>query len=220
MWYGYSRDSADSFRVTAAAKQSVFLVDDDEAVRASLELLLASCGLDVQAFASAESFLDYYDADYRGCLLLDIRLPGMSGLALQDAMLASGFALPIIFLTAHGDIPTAVDTVKKGALHFVEKPFDEDRLLCLVFDALKLDAARRRQAAAEAAREARLRSLTPREHQVLDMVLVGKTSRVIAEELFVSVKTVEFHRSGIMRKLEVGSIYELYQMHIGGGNKS
>jgi FixJ family two-component response regulator len=201
--------------VNADATQTVFLVDDDEAVRDALQLLLKAGGLQVQAFASAESFLDYYQPGYAGCLLLDIRMPGMDGLQLQEVMLARRIHLPIIFITAHGDIPTAVDTVKKGAFDFVEKPFDDHRLLCLVFDALMLDAKVRRNAEADASLKARLLTLTRRERQVLDMVLAGKTSRVIAEELFISVKTVEFHRSGIMQKLHAGWLQELFQMYLG-----
>lgn len=201
--------------MNADATQQVFLVDDDEAVRDALQLLLNASGLRVQAFASAESFLDYYQPDYAGCLLLDIRMPGMGGLELQEILIARQIRLPIIFITAHGDIPTAVDTVKKGAVQFIEKPFDDHRLLCLVFDALQLDVKMRRNAAADASIEARLLALTRRERQVLDMVLAGKTSRVIAEELFISVKTVEFHRGGIMQKLQVGSVRELFQMYLG-----
>ncbi len=196
------------------ATQEVFLVDDDEAVRDGLQLLLNASGLQVQAFSSAERFLDYYQPDYAGCLLLDVRLPGMSGLQLQDVLLARRIDLPIIFITAHGDIQTAVDAVKKGALQFIEKPFDDHRLLCCVFNALKLDDKIRRKAAADALIEARFLALTRREHQVLDMVLAGKTSRIIAEELFISVKTVEFHRGGIMQKLQVGSLRELFQMYL------
>lgn len=201
--------------MSARATQKVFLVDDDEAARDALELLLNANGLQVQAFASAESFLDYYQPDYPGCLLLEIRMPGMSGLQLQDALLARHVRLPIIFVTAHGDIPTAVDAMKKGAVHFIEKPFEGHHLLSLVLDALKLDAQLRRHAAADASHEARLLALTRRERQVLDKILAGKTNRAISEELFVSVKTVEFHRARIMRKLHVGSIRELFQMYLG-----
>lgn len=201
--------------MTGPTKQKVFLVDDDEAVRDALELLLGACGLHVHAFASAEAFLDHYRADEPGCLLLDIRMPGMSGLQLQELLIAGGIRIPIIFITAHGDIPTAVDTVKKGAVQFIEKPFDDDRLLCLVFDALKLDATMRSHAAADASRESRLLTLTRRERQILDMVLAGKTSRSIADELFISIKTVEFHRGGIMRKLQVGSLRDLFQIYLG-----
>jgi FixJ family two-component response regulator len=201
--------------VIAPGTQKVFLVDDDEAVRDALQLLLSASGLQVQSFVSAESFLDYYQPEYPGCLLLDIRMPGMSGLQLQEVLLARGIRLPIIFITAHGDIPTAVDAVKKGAVQFIEKPFDDHRLLRLMFDALKLDAQTRRHTAADASLEARLVSLTRRERQVLDKVLAGKTSRAISAELFITVKTVEFHRGRIMQKLQVGSLRELFQMYLG-----
>jgi two-component system response regulator DctR len=197
------------------APGTVFLVDDDEAVRDALQLLLSASGLQVQSFVSAESFLDYYQPEYPGCLLLDIRMPGMSGLQLQEVLLARGIRLPIIFITAHGDIPTAVDAVKKGAVQFIEKPFDDHRLLRLMCDALELDAQMRRHAAEDASLAARLVSLTRRERQVLDKVLAGKTSRAISAELFITVKTVEFHRGRIMQKLQVGSLRELFQMYLG-----
>lgn len=201
--------------MSASAAQKVFLVDDDEAVRDALQLLLNASGLQVLAFATAESFLEYYKPDYPGCLLLDIRMPGMSGLQLQETLLAQHIRLPIIFITAHGDIPTAVDAVKKGAVQFIEKPFDDNRLLCLVFDALKLDARLRHHAAKDASLEARLLTLTRRERQVLDKVLAGKTSRAISEDLFISIKTVEFHRGRIMQKLQADSLPKLFQMYLG-----
>lgn len=201
--------------MSARAAQRVFLVDDDEAVRDALQLLLKANGLQVQAFGSAEGFLDYYRSDKPGCLLLDIRMPGMSGLQLQEELLARRVRLPIIFITAHGDIPTAVDAVRKGAVQFIEKPFDGHRLLRLVFEALELDSEMRRHAAVDASHEARLLALTRRERQVLEKILAGKTNRAISDELFVSVKTVEFHRAKIMRKLQAGSIRQLFQMYLG-----
>lgn len=195
---------------TAADAPVVFLVDDDEAVRDAIGLLLKASGLDVRAFASAESFLEFYQRSMRGCLLLDVRMPGMSGLRLQDIMLANRISLPIIFITAHGNVPTAVNAIKKGAVQFIEKPFDDEHLLALVHEALDLDAQTRREAAEGASIEARLESLTRRERQVLDKVLAGKTSREIAAELFISVKTVDFHRGRILQKLEVSSLRELF----------
>jgi len=191
-------------------RPAVFLVDDDEAVRDAIRLLLSASGLQVRAFESAESFLEFYSPQMPGCLLLDIRMPGMSGLRLQDILVANKVALPIIFITAHGNVPTAVNAIKKGAVQFIEKPFDDDRLLSLVHEALELDAQARRDAAQGASIEARLDSLTRRERQVLDRVLAGKTSREIALELFISIKTVDFHRGRIMQKLEISSLRELF----------
>jgi FixJ family two-component response regulator len=201
--------------VTDPGIPKVFLVDDDEPVRDALQMLLGASGLRVQAFASAESFLDYYQPEYHGCLLLDIRMPGMSGLKLQEVLLARRITLPIIFITAHGDIPTAVDAVKKGAMQFIEKPFDDHRLLRLVLEALALDVKMREQAAADASLEARIALLTRRERQVLDKVLAGKTSRAISGEFCISVKTVDFHRGRIKQKLQVASLRELFQRYLG-----
>ena len=201
--------------MSTPATQEVFLVDDDEAVRDALQLLLSVSGLRVRCFDSAESFLEYYRPEYSGCLLLDIRMPGMSGLKLQEVLLERHISLPIIFITAHGDIPSAVDAVKRGAVQFIEKPFDDYQLLCLVLDALQLDAQTQRERMAQAALEARLAALTRRERQVLDKILAGKSSRAISEELFISNRTVEFHRHRIMQKLNAGSLGELFQMCLG-----
>jgi FixJ family two-component response regulator len=196
--------------VTAAGRPTVFLVDDDEAVRDAVAALLAASGLQVRKFESAERFLAFYDASMAGCLLLDIRMPGMSGLRLQDTLASKRVALPIVFITAHGNVPTAVEAIKKGAVQFIEKPFDDERLLQVVREAIALDVQARRAAATGAAIEARLEALTRRERQVLDKVLAGKTSREIANDLFISVKTVDFHRGRIMQKLAVGSLRELF----------
>ena len=189
---------------------TVFLVDDDEAVRDALGLLMRANGLPVSVFESAEQFLASYRSEMPGCLLLDIRMPGMSGLKLQDELAARRITLPIIFITAHGDVPTAVEAVKKGAVQFLEKPFDDERLLALVRDALEIDQQTRLGAQTDASIGTRLDALTRRERQVLEHVLAGKTSRHIATELFISVKTVDFHRGRIMQKLEITSLRELF----------
>jgi len=189
---------------------TVFVVDDDRAMRESLSWLLDSVGLRVKSYATAADFLADHDPAQPGCLVLDVRMPGMSGLRLQDVMLANRISLPIIFITAHGNVPTAVNAIKKGAVQFIEKPFDDEHLLALVHEALDLDAQTRREAAEGASIEARLESLTRRERQVLDKVLAGKTSREIAAELFISVKTVDFHRGRILQKLEISSLRELF----------
>lgn len=194
----------------ATVAPTVFLVDDDEAVRDALQALVSANGLAARAFASAEAFLEACRPEDPGCLLLDIRMPGMSGLKLQDVLWARRIRLPIIFISAHGDVPTVVDTVKKGALHFIEKPFEDHLLMHYVNEALRLDRQARLQAEADAAMESRLALLTARERQVLDRVLGGKTSREICAELFISVKTVDFHRGRIMHKLQIGSLRELF----------
>lgn len=189
---------------------TVFLVDDDEAVRDALGLLIRANGLSVAVFESAEQFLASYRPEMPGCLLLDIRMPGMSGLRLQDELTARRIPLPVIFITAHGDVPTAVEAVKKGAVQFLEKPFDDGHLITLVRDAIEQDGRTRAAAQADASIGERLDALTRRERQVLERVLAGKTSRRIATELFISVKTVDFHRGRIMQKLEITSLRELF----------
>jgi FixJ family two-component response regulator len=190
----------------------VFLIDDDDAVRDSLRLVLSAAGLSVAAFDSAESFVQQYRPDLPGCLVLDIRLPGMDGITLQEKLAAENISLPIIMISAHGDIPTAVDSMKKGAVGFIEKPFDTQKLLQLVREALERDAASRAHSEQNASSEALLSALSEREREVLDKVLAGKTSRAIAAELFISVKTVEFHRARIMDKLKVESLAELFKI--------
>jgi len=201
--------------MSTPATRQVFLVDDDDAVRDALQLLLTVSGLQVRPFASAEAFLEYYRPEYPGCLVLDVRMPGMSGLKLQEVLLARRIPLPIIFITAHGDIPSAVDAIKRGAVAFIEKPFDDYKLMCLVLDALEFDAETRRDAAAKLAFETRFTALTRRERQVLEKVLAGKTNRAISEELFISVRTVEFHRRKVMQKLQANSLSELFHLCLG-----
>jgi two-component system response regulator FixJ len=198
------------------SESRVCIVEDDEAIRESLRLLLFAAGIACHTYPSADTFLERADAREFDCLLLDIRMPGMSGLKLQEVLLERHIELPIIFITAHGDIPTAVDAVKRGAVEFIEKPFDDYRLLCLVLDALESDVRARGDRVARAELDARLSSLTRRERQVLDKMLTGRTSRVIAEELFVSDRTVEFHRRRIMHKLRAGSLGELFAMCLSG----
>jgi len=195
---------------------AVYIVDDEEAVCDSLRALVNSVGLPIRSFANAQEFLDFYRNDFPGCLLLDIRMPGISGLALQEELLARQATLPIIFITGHGDIPMAVAAVKKGAMDFVEKPFDDERILALVRGALELDAARRQTAERQLAASSKLAALSTREREVLDRILAGKPNRVIAEELFITVKTVEFHRARIMQKLEAGSLAELVRLCVDG----
>lgn len=192
----------------------VHVVDDDEAMRDSLCFLLRTAGLPSKAYASAEEILNAPLARCNSCLLLDIRMPGMGGRALQAELAARGERMPIIFITGHGNVPMAVEALKQGAFDFLEKPFEEQQLLARVLRALDHDAARRSIEARHAARLAQLSSLTNREQEVLRRVLQGKPSRVIAVELNVTLKTVEFHRARILSRLGVRSVAELFHLFL------
>ena len=193
--------------------QTIFIVDDDEAVRDSLNLLLQSVGLKTKTFESAPAFLDNFDAQCSGCLILDVRMPGMSGLDLAKSLREqSPNLLPIIFLTGHGDVPMAVEAMQLGALNFVQKPFRDQELLDLIFDALRQDAATRQTLDEHQAIRQRLSTLTPRETQVLEMILQGKANKVIAIDLGVSQRTVEIHRANLMEKMHADSLVELVRM--------
>lgn len=189
-------------------EELVYIVDDDDAVRDALAMLFRAAGLQVQSFASSAEFLGRSTPAARSCLVLDIRMPGIKGSALQDVLIGRGSAIPIIFVTGHGDIPMAVAAVKKGAFDFIEKPFDQDLLLTRVRDALDHVAERRRTRRGPAD----LAVLSVREREVLEMVLAGKPSRQIGQELFISTKTVDFHRARIMHKLEVQSAAQLFRL--------
>jgi FixJ family two-component response regulator len=192
----------------------VYIVDDDNAVRNALKLLFRTAQLDVEAFSSADAFLEDADLTRRCCVLLDIRMPGMTGTALHEEILRRSLRVPVIFITGHGDIPMAVDAMKKGAFDFIEKPFDDERLLSQVRAALEtFDAG----APEKPEPGVPLEHLSSRQREVLQRVLDGKPSRQIAEELAISVKTVEFHRSRIMQKLGVKSAAELFRRCLGAG---
>jgi FixJ family two-component response regulator len=193
----------------SAPDQRVYLVDDDEAMRDSLVWLLEAHGLPVEAYSSAEAFLDAYRDDLRGCLVLDVRMPGMSGLELYERLAARDSALPVIFVTGHGDVPMAVAALKKGAVDFIEKPFNDKDMLRLVEHCLELDRARREERRAEADTQRRIATLTGREREVMDLVVLGRANKDIADELGISVKTVEVHRSRLMEKMAASSIAEL-----------
>jgi FixJ family two-component response regulator len=190
----------------------VYIVDDDYAVRSALKLLCRTAQLDAEAFSSADAFLEDADLSRRCCVLLDIRMPGMTGTALHEELLRRNLRVPVIFITGHGDIPMAVDAMRKGAFDFIEKPFDEERLLSQVLAALEsFDAAEPEKAQPDASFEL----LSARQREVLQRVLDGKPSRQIAEELAISVKTVEFHRARIMQKLGVKTAAELFRRCLG-----
>ncbi len=198
--------------MTDQTDAKVYIVDDDESVRASLRALLGQVGLAAADFPSAESFLKAVRQDSRGCLLLDVRMPGMGGLRLQEILQERGVSLPIIVLTGHADVPMAVRALKAGASDFVEKPFNPQDLLerieiCLASDAQTKAAAERQQQAASIISE-----LTAREQEVLSLLVTGKPSKVIASKLGISEKTVDVHRSNVMRKAGVRSVAELVHL--------
>jgi FixJ family two-component response regulator len=189
------------------SERTVFVVDDDEAVRDALGMLFRTAGLCTETFASARAFLERARPPAHCCLVLDIRMPGLSGMALQEELAARGMRIPIVFITGHGDIPMAVEAVKKGAFDFIEKPFDDHQLLGQVRSALEAGPGAGRGPSKEL-----FAQLSAREREVLDRVLEGKPSREIAAELFISVKTVEFHRARIMHKLGVRSAAQLFHI--------
>ena len=183
----------------------VFVVDDDPMVRDSIAMLVRTEGLVVRTFGSARSFLEAWDRCEPGCLVVDLRLPGLSGLDLQQRLAAEDDAPPIIFLTGYGTVPAAVRALKAGAIDFLEKPFDPATLLARIHEALARDRARR-------SRTRRLDALTRRERQILEQVKEGSTNKVIAANLGISVRTVELHRARGMRKVGVRSVAELVHL--------
>ena len=191
---------------------TVFVVDDDEAVRRFLNGLIASVGLKVETYASAQEFLDAHEPGRPGCLLLDIRMPGMSGLELQKVLVERNIRIPVIILTGHGDVQVAVHAMKAGAVDFIEKPFNNelllDRIQKAVAESVQADTSRVKRV--EIAR--RMDLLTPREHQVLDMVADGETNKAIARRLDISEKTVEIHRAHVMEKMQAKSLADLVKI--------
>lgn len=194
---------------TAMPDVVVYIVDDDDAVRDALEILFSSVSLPVRAFASAGSFLDAYDDGTPGCLLLDVRMPGMSGLELQDRLNRRGVTLPVVILTGHADVPMALRAIRAGAFDFVQKPFGNDALLDVVNRALATDAERRLHDAARREVRSCLSSLTERERQVMDEVVAGRTNKEIAYRLGVAERTVEVHRSRVMEKMRARTLADL-----------
>lgn len=188
------------------------IVDDDPAVRDALQWLLKSRGVLSQAWDSAQVFLAGAGPDLCGCLLLDVRMPGMSGIELFDRLRAIGCNLPVIFLTGHGDVPMAVQALKDGAFDFIEKPYDDNALVDKVLAAIKHDAKRCAQANSIRLLRHKLEQLTQREHEVMQMILAGKLNKVIADELGIAMRTVEVHRSHIFEKMQVRSAVELSQL--------
>ena len=195
----------------------VFVIDDEQAVRDSLRWLLESVGLAVCAYASVGDFLREYDAARAGCLVLDVRMPGMSGLDLQQELVRRGANLPIIFITAHAEVPMAVRAVKAGAVDFIQKPFSDQLLLDRVRQALEIDRQDREVRQRREDTRHRLATLTPREREVLDLVAAGRVNKEIAATLGVSTKTVEVHRARVMAKMRVDSVAELVRACILAG---
>lgn len=191
---------------------TVFIVDDDAAVRESMALFMSSAGIPSRTFASAVDFLRAYDPDAPGCILLDVRMPGMSGIELQQRLDELGATLPVIFLTAFADVPTAVGALKAGAVDFLQKPVRPDELVERVRQALDVDARARARGAEDAEARTRLDHLTGREVQILRMVTDGMTNKAIARELGLSRRTVETHRANVMRKMGAHSLAELMRM--------
>jgi FixJ family two-component response regulator len=191
---------------------AVYVVDDDDSVRKSLARLIRSVGLHVETFPSAQAFLEAPPTDCPSCLILDLRLPGASGLELQTALGAAGRILPIIFISGVATVPASVRAMKGGALDFLQKPFDEAELLDRIRQALSRSHEARTEHAQLAAIQRRLGGLTPRERQVLDLVVTGKLNKQIAAELGAAEKTIKIHRGRVMRKMEAESVADLVRM--------
>ena len=191
---------------------TVFIIDDDQEVREAIELLMDSVGLQAQSFDSAQSYLDGFDPSLPGCIVLDVRMKGMSGMDLQQRLSAEPLHPPIIVITGHGDVPMAVRAVKSGAVDFIEKPFNDQVLLDAVHRAFEQDGERRGQASRLADIQERLQRLTSREREILEQVVAGKRNKVIAADLGITQSTVEAHRAKVMEKLEARSLSDLMRM--------
>lgn len=195
-------------------KPTVFVVDDDQEVRESIRWLIESVDLAVETFGSGQEFLDAYDPDQPGCVVLDVRMPQSSGLELQKKLLARGREIPVIIVSAYGSVPVAVEAMKAGAVDFIEKPFSDQALLDRIHQAIAKDRGVRRRKAKRAEVAARVEVLTAREREVMDLVVVGKATKRIAIDLGISPKTVEAHRARIMQKMAADSLAELVQMAV------
>jgi len=193
-------------------QQTVYVVEDDEAVRDSLELLLKSDGKPVKTYDNANAFLKDYSETMAGCIVLDIRMPGMDGMELQKKLNEKHSILPIIFVTGHGDVPMAVDAMKEGAVDFIQKPYREEALLQKIEAALEQDREQRKTLGEKQEILRRVKSLTPREHEIMDRMIAGQANKVIAIELEISQRTVEIHRSRVMHKMGTHSLAHLVRM--------
>lgn len=193
---------------------TVFIVDDDEEVRDSLKLLIESVGLDTETYDSAQSYLDSFDGSRAGCLILDVRMKGMSGLSLQEQLSKKPICPPIIIITGHGDVQMAVRAVKAGASEFLEKPFNEQELLDSIHVAIERDAEQRGRASRLAEIQSKVNNLTEREKEVMELIATGMQNKNIASELHISQSTVEAHRSKVMDKMEARTLSDLMRMII------
>src|SRR5580698_4422637 len=196
----------------AEERAVVFVIDDDSSMRLALEDLVRSVGLEVRAFAAPQQFLQCKLPDAPGCLVLDVRLPGMSGLTFHNELAKQGLALPVIFITGHGDIPMSVKAMKAGAIEFLTKPFHDQDLLDAIHVAIERDRKRRREAVRLAQLRERFVTLSERERQIMALVVIGRANKQIAAELALSEMTVKVHRGQVMRKMLAGSLPELVRM--------
>ena len=196
-------------------KGTVYVVDDDEAVRDSLHWLLEGKDYRVRCFDSGETFLGRYDPKEVACLIVDIRMGGMTGLELQERLIERKSPLPIVFITGHGDVPMAVDTMKKGALDFIQKPFEEEQLVSIVERMLEVAKESFSESLQAASRHALISKLTTRETQVLERIVAGRLNKQIADDLGISIKTVEAHRANIMEKLNANTVADLLKIALG-----
>ena len=196
------------------SQATVFIVDDDPAIRFAMQALMDSVNIEHEIFASGDEFLEKFSEERAGCLVLDIRMPGLGGLELQDELVNRDSTLPIIFITGHGDVPMAVDAMQKGAVDFIQKPFRDQDLLDRIREAIKTDRERREEQQKHAEVATRLARLTKREREVFDLVVTGKPNKVIAYELGVSQRTVEIHRARVMEKMQARSLADLVKMHM------
>ncbi|HEX7116772.1 MAG TPA: response regulator transcription factor [Steroidobacter sp.] len=206
---GSGRESKDSKR-----KPMVYIVDDDDGMRRALTVLMTTVGYQAAAFARPSEFLAKYDPNQPGCLVLDVRMPEMSGLQVQQHLNRSGSILPVILITGHGDIPMAVQAMKDGAFDFLQKPFRDQDLLDRINAAIKQDAENRESIERLADLRARVESLTPREREVMELVVDGRANKVIAIDLGLSERTVEIHRANVMEKMGARSVAHLVKMHL------
>ena len=194
---------------------TAFIVDDDEAIRTLWRWLMESNGIGVRTFATAPEFIEKYDPAAPGCLVLDLKLPGMSGLELQEYLVRNRIDIPIVIVTGHADVPTAVTALKSGAVDLIEKPFSYRDVVSVVRKAFARDAENRERRARDEHTRLRIANLTDRERAVLQCIMEGKANKVIAGELDISIKTVEAHRAKLMEKMAVGSVAELVQVTLG-----
>lgn len=190
----------------------VFIIDDESDVRAALSMLIRSIGLEVETFSNALEFLVSYQPQWSGCIVADIRMPGMSGLELQEKLNAMGADMPLIFISGHADVPTAVRAIQEGALDLLEKPFSDQRLLDKVQSAVRRDLERRAEVEVRGQLRHRYETLTPREREVMAAVVAGKMNKVTAHELNLSTRTVELHRANVMDKMQARSLAELVRL--------